>query len=109
MDSACEQDDTEQVFTKLAGDGNGRSADAELDAGRDLIFPLTIALCFKHTGYLFLEVGEVWPLENVLCVRCRGPCNSCTSLAGDTSELLGAALCFPVYYPALGRRGHGPP
>lgn len=32
MDSACEQDDTKQVFPKLAAHGNGRSVDAELDA-----------------------------------------------------------------------------
>lgn len=31
MYSACEQDDSEQVFTKLADHGNGRSMDAELD------------------------------------------------------------------------------
>lgn len=31
MNSPCEQDDTEQVFTKLADHGNGRSGDAELD------------------------------------------------------------------------------
>lgn len=31
-DPACEQDDTEQVFPKLAAHGNGKSVDAELDA-----------------------------------------------------------------------------
>jgi len=31
MDSACEQEDTGRVFTKLGDHGNGRSVDTELD------------------------------------------------------------------------------
>lgn len=57
-DSPCEQGNTEQIFTKLAFHGNG----AEIWMGtwmlviRDLAFPLTITLCFKHAAH-FLKAG----------------------------------------------------
>lgn len=56
MDSACEQDDPEQVFTKLAdhGNGNGGSVDAELDTrSRDVVFPSA-----SNTPGIFLEMGK---------------------------------------------------
>lgn len=72
MDSACEQDDPEQVFTKLAdhGNGNGGSVDAELDTRSK---GCCISLCFEHTKYFFGDGGSLTFAEHPLHQANRSP------------------------------------
>lgn len=107
-DSACEQDDTEQVFPswQLMGMGGVWMQSWTLEVG-DLTFPL-IALRFKHAGY-FLGGGVKFGFWRTSFPSGKRVTATLTSLAEDPSKVLRAVLCISVYSPALGRRARGAP